>query len=68
MEKKFFQLLSCLYLYDSGILVPVCVRKQSRYTEDWPVALIYHADGIAAFDGVGKFAQSRYAGVWRPKG
>ena len=32
MEKIIFQLLSCLYLYDSGIPVPVCIRKQSRYT------------------------------------
>ena len=35
-----FQLLSCLYLYDSGIPVPVCIRKQIRYTGFWPVALI----------------------------
>ena len=33
MEKIIFQLLSCLYLYDSGIQVPVRIRKQSRYTD-----------------------------------
>ena len=38
MEIIIFQLLSCLYLYDSGILVPVRIRKQIRYTGFWPVA------------------------------
>ena len=32
MEKIIVQLLSCLYLYDSGIPVPVRIRKQSLYT------------------------------------
>ena len=40
MEIIIFQLLSCLYLYDSGIPVPVRIRKQIRYTGLWPVALI----------------------------
>ena len=40
MEIIIFQLLSCLYLYDSGIPVAVCIRKQIRYTGFWPVALI----------------------------
>ena len=40
MEIIIFQLLSCLYLYDSGILVPVRIRKQILYTGFWPVALI----------------------------
>ena len=39
MEIIIFQLLSCLYLYDSCILVPVHIRKQIRYTGFWPVAL-----------------------------
>ena len=39
MEIIIFQLLSCLYLYDSGILVPVRIRKQIRYTGFWPGAL-----------------------------
>ena len=63
MEIIIFQLLSCLYLYDSGIPVSVCIRKQIRYTGFWPVtlitvppvyrllavALIYRAAGIPAF-------------------
>ena len=46
MEKIIFQLLSCLYLYDSGIPVPVHIRKQSQYTDFWRLALTYHAAGI----------------------
>ena len=34
-KKIIFQLLSCLYLYDSGIQVLVHIRKQSRYTDAW---------------------------------
>ena len=40
-----------LYLYDSGIPLPVCIRKQIRYTGFWPVALIYRAAGIPASGG-----------------
>ena len=82
MRKIIFQLLSCLYLYDSGIPVPVCIRKQSRYTEFWRLALTYRAAGIPTSgawrdfraagiptsDAVGKFAQGRYTGFRRPKG
>ena len=32
MEIIIFQLLYCLYRYDSSIGVPVCIRKQDRYT------------------------------------
>ena len=39
MEIIIFQLLSCLYLYDLGIPVPVRIRKQIRYTGFWPVVL-----------------------------
>ena len=46
MEKIIFQLLSCLYLYDSGIPVPVCIRKQSQSTDFWRLALIYRAIGL----------------------
>ena len=35
MEIIIFQLLSCLYFYDSGIEVPVCIRKPSRSTDCW---------------------------------
>ena len=41
-EKIIFQLLPCLYrlyLYDSGIPVPVHIRKHSRYTGVRHVAL-----------------------------
>ena len=41
MEIIIFQLLSCLYLYDSGIQVPACIRKQSRSIDFWRLALIY---------------------------
>ena len=40
MEIIIFKLLSCLYLYDSGIPVPVRIRKQICYSGFWPVALI----------------------------
>ena len=43
MENIIFQLLSCLYLYDSGIQVPVRIRKQSRYTGVRRLALTYHS-------------------------
>ena len=46
MEKIIFQLLSCLYLYDSGIPVPVRSREQSQYTDFWWLVLTYRADGI----------------------
>ena len=68
MGKIIFQLLSCLYLYDSGIPVPVRIRKQSRYTDFWRLALTYRAAGIPTFDDVGMFAQNRYTGFWRLKG
>ena len=45
MEKIIFQLLSCLCLYDSGIQVPVCIRKPSRSTDYRPVAFIYRPVG-----------------------
>ena len=32
-------MLSYLYLYDSSIPVPVCIRKQIQYTGFWPGAL-----------------------------
>ena len=46
METIIFQLLSCLYLYDSSMPVPVCIRKQSRSTDFWRLALIYCAVGL----------------------
>ena len=63
MEKIIFQLLSCLYHYNSGIQVPVRIRKQSRYTGVRRLALTYRVVGKPASDTTGKFAQSRYTGV-----
>ena len=63
MGKIIFQLLSCLYLYDSGIQVPVRIRKQSRYTGVRRLASTYRAADILASDATEKFAQSRYTGV-----
>ena len=82
MGKIIFQLLSCLYLYDSGIQVPVRIRKQSWYTGFRRQALTYRSAGIPASDATGslrkagipdsdateKLAQSRYTGFRRPKG
>ena len=80
METIIFQLLSCLYLYDSGMMGPVCIRKQSLYTVFRRLytvpqvyrllvrAVTYRADGIPHSGGVGKFAQSQYTDFWRPKG
>ena len=73
MEIIIFQLLSCLYFYDSGIEVPVCIRKPSRSTDyqqgrSYTVpsvnrlpagAFIYRAVGQQTPGSVGKFAQSR---------
>ena len=56
MGKIIFQLLSGLYLYDSGIQVPVHIRKQSRYTDFWRLALTYRAAGIPTSDATVKFA------------
>ena len=82
MEIIIFQLLSCLHLYDSGIPVPVRIRKQIRYTGFWPVALITvppvyrilacgvdnRAAGIPASGGCVGIPCRRYTGFWRPKG
>ena len=68
MEKIIFHLLSCLYLYDSGIPVPVRIRKQSLYTGFRRQALTYRSAGILASDATGKLAQSRYTGFRCPKG
>ena len=62
MDFFLFQQLSCLYVYDSGIPVPVRIRKQSRYTGVRRLALTYRAVGLPASDATGKFAQSWYTG------
>ena len=81
METIIFQLLSCLYLYDSVILVLVRIRKQIRYTGFWPVALITvapvyrllacgidnRAAGIPASGGGVDIPCRRYTDFWHPK-
>ena len=64
-KKIIFQLLSCLYLYESGIPVPVRIRKQIRYTGFWPVALIYRAAGIPDSGGGVDIPCRRYTDFWR---
>ena len=82
MEIVIFQLLTCQYLYDSGILVPVRIRKQIWYTGFWPVALITvppvyrllacgidnRAASIPASGGVVDIPCRQYTDFWRPKG
>ena len=68
MKIIIFQLLSCLYFYDSGIEVPVCIKKPSRSTVYQPEhsytvpsvnrlpagAFIYRAVGQQTPSGVGR--------------
>ena len=82
MKIIIFQLLSCLYLYDLGIPMPICISKQIRYTGFWPVALrtvapVYQflafgvdnrAAGIPASGGGVDIPCRRYIDFWRSKG
>ena len=82
MEIIIFQLLSCLYLYDSSIAVLVRIRKQNRYTGFQPGAFravppIYRplacgddnrASGLPSSGGCVDIPCRRYTGFWRPKG
>ena len=65
MEKIIFQLMSCLYLYDSGISVSVCIRKQSLYTDFWRLALIHRAVGIQTSGAGVDIPCRRYTDCWR---
>ena len=64
MGKIIVQLLSCLYLYDSGIQVPVRIRKpKSVYrflTPGVDIPCQSRATGIPTSDATGKFAQPVY--------
>ena len=64
-EKNYFQLLSCLYLYNSGIPVPVCIRKQSRSTDFWRLALIYRAVGLPTSGAGVDIPSRRSTDFWR---
>ena len=82
MEIIIFQLPCCLYLYDSEMLGPVCIRKQRLYTVRRRGSTIHRIAGIPSAGAYGnkpfgrytavrrvwKFAQSRYTVFWRPKG
>ena len=65
MEIIIFQLLSCLYLYDSSIPVPVRIRKQILYNSFWPAALIYRAASILDSGGGVDIPCRRYIDFWR---
>ena len=65
MGKIIFQLLSCLYLYDSSIPVPVCITKQSPYTDFWRLALIHHAVGIPTSGACVNILCRRYTDFWQ---
>ena len=65
MGKIIFQLLSCLYLYDSGIPLPICIRKQSLYTDIWRLALIHHSVGIPTSGVCINIPSRRYTDFWR---
>ena len=67
MEKIIFQLLSFLYLYDSGISVPVCIRKQSQSTDFWRVALIYRSVGLPTSGACVDILCRRSTDFWRRK-
>ena len=83
MGKIILQLLSCLYLYDSGIFrcqyalenkAGISASDAWRWHTVPPVYRLptpqesMRKAGIPASDATGKFAQSRYTGFWRPKG
>ena len=65
METIIFQLLSCLYLYDSGMPGPVCIRKQSLNTDFWWLALIHCAVGILTSGACVNIPCRRYTDFWR---
>ena len=65
METIIFQLLSCLYLYDSGMPRPECIRKQSLYTDFWGLALIHRAVGIQTSGACVNIPCRQYTDFWR---
>ena len=65
MKTIIFQLLSCLYLYDSGMLGSVCIRKQRLYTVFRRLAVIHHAAGIPSSGACGNKPCRRYTAFWR---
>ena len=65
-ETIIFQLLCCLYLYDSGMLGPVCIRKKQRlYTVFRRGSTIHRAAGIPSSGACGNEPFERYTAVWQ---
>ena len=64
-ETIIFQLLCCLYIYDSGMLGPVCIRKQRLYTVRWRGSTIHRAAGIPSSGACGNEPFGRYTAVRR---
>ena len=60
MKIIIFQLLSCLYFYDSEIEVPVYLVYFLTFTET-----LENKPGIPVSGAVWKFTQTRYTGFWR---
>ena len=65
METIIFQLLSCLYLYDCGMLGPVCIRKQCLYTVFRRLVYRHRAAGIPTSGACGNIPCWRYTAFWR---
>ena len=64
-ETTIFQLLRCLYLYDSGMLGPVCISKQRLYTVRRRECPRNRIDGIPSAGARGRKPFGRYTAVWR---
>ena len=65
METIIFQLLCCLYLYDSEMLGPVCIRKQRLYTVRRRGSTIHRIAGIPSSGACGNEPFGRYTVVRR---
>ena len=65
MTTIIFQLLSCLYLYDSGMPGSVCIIKQSLYTVFWRLALIHCAVCIPTSGACVNIPCRQYTHFWR---
>ena len=64
-KKIIFQLLSCLYLYDSEMLGPICIRKQRLYTVRRRGSTIHRIAGIPSAGACGNEPFGRYTVVRR---
>ena len=64
-KKYFSAATSCLYLYDSSMPVPVYIRKQSRSTDFWRLALIYRVVGLPTSGAGVEIPCRRSTDFWR---